>query len=221
MADKIKVRFHVAGVIAILLGAGGAFLSLFWDVIYKGKAFSLSAVGPFKLLGLAAALAIIIAGVIVGLVLGRRISSQAGPGGMPAPQKGYGLIGYLLVLGGLGGTFLSLWWDVIRRGRPFSIAAIGPMKIMGILAGIVIMVIGIVIVVVLARRKPAVQTGMPSAAAIGQSGAVTQPQAAGIVTVAKQPVQAQDGIPFALPVEQAQAPLEGAVPLEAIPVEEP
>ena len=45
MAGNILARFHVAGVILILLGAGGALLSLLWDVIYKGTAFSATAVG--------------------------------------------------------------------------------------------------------------------------------------------------------------------------------
>jgi hypothetical protein len=184
LAEKVNVRFHIAGVIAIFLGAAGAVVSLFWDVIYKSKAFSLSAVGPFKLLGLAAGLALIAAGAVAGVVLGRRISARAGLDGMPAPQKGYGLIGYLLILGGLGGTFISLLWDVIRRGRPFNASAIGPMKMMGIAAGIVIMVIGIVMVAVMSRKRAAAParsgaTAIQPAASPQQQGASTPPPDAG------------------------------------------
>ena len=178
MADNMRVRFHTVGVIMILMGAGGAFLSLLWDVIYKGTAFKMSAFGPFKLLGLAAGLSLIVAGVIAGFIFGRRAASRAGPGGISSPASTYKLIGLLLVIGGLGGTFLSLLWDVIRRGKPFSAEAIGPMKMMGIAAGMILVVIGIVLVFVLARKRPAapVQKDMPAQAASADIQPVPNPQ---------------------------------------------
>jgi hypothetical protein len=277
LAGDTKVRFHIAGVILILIGIGGAFLSLLWDVIYRSRAFSLGAVGPYKLIGLAAGLALIVAGVIAGLVLGRKAAARAGPGGTPSSALAYRLTGALLVIGGLGGTFLSLLWDVIRRGKAFNAVAIGPMKLMGILAGIILAIIGIVMVVFLARRKPATQLQMqqpPQAvAAAVQPAAAPQPQAAGYPTAPdyqqqavstpqpetgypaepaplyqpqtaetgyqpapvsenyphaaetdvtmQQPVQAQEEIPFALPIEEASPAQAGAEPMEAIPVEEP
>ena len=208
MADKRKVRFHIAGIIPILIGAGGAFLSLFWDVISKGTAFKMSAVGPYKLLGLAAGLALIAAGVLAGFILGRRAAARTGTGESPSQATAYRLTGILLVIGGLGGTFLSLLWDVIRRGKSFSTAAIGPMKLMGIAAGIVLVVIGIVMVVVLARRKPVApaQKEMPvQAAAAGvHPDAMTQPQVAGSGQQAADSWQQAVGYPMASAPDYSQ-----------------
>jgi hypothetical protein len=206
LAGERKLGFHVMGLIPLLIGAAGAFLSLFWDVIYRGKAFSPANVGPFKLAGLAAGIALAVAGLVAGFVLGRRARSRAGLGAMPSMSQAYKILGVLLIIGGLGGTFVSLLWDVVRRGKAFSAASIGPMKLMGIGAGIVLTAVGIVMVFWLARRKQQAPSPATAAAALApQAGAH----------------QAQEEIPFALPVEQAQAPPEGAVPPEAIPVEEP
>jgi hypothetical protein len=192
LADNMRVRFHMSGVIMILMGAGGAILSLLWDVIYRGTAFKMSAVGPYKLLGLAAGLSLIVAGVIAGVILGRRAASRAGPGGISSPASTYKLIGLLLVFGGLGGTFLSLLWDVIRRGKPFSAEAIGPMKMMGIGAGILLLVIGIVMVMVLARRKPAVQPEKPAPAAPLAAEEPVQAPAASVQPAAMPQFQASE-----------------------------
>ena len=231
MADKERVRFHIAGVITVLLGTAGAFLSLFWDVIYRGRAFSMSAFGPYKLIGLAAGLALIVAGVIAGLVLGRRAAARAGTGDIPSPVKAYKLIGLLLLIGGFGGTFLSLLWDVIRRGRPFSAAAIGPMKMMGAAAGMVLVVIGIVMVLILARKKQAapaqvVAVPTPTAAMAPQQtvsvGAQQQQpaQAYDVYPSASAGAQTQEEIPFALAIEEVYPAQTGAEPMEAIPIEE-
>ena len=151
----MKVRFHIAGVISVLIGLGGVFLSLLWDVIYKGGSFSMSAIGPYKLIGVAAGVAVLMVGIIIGLLLGRRMPSRADANGMPGTAIAYKLTGFLLILGGLGGTLLSLLWDVIRRGRPFSVGAIGPLKMMGAAAGIVLLATGIVMMFFLARKKQA------------------------------------------------------------------
>jgi len=218
LAGMAKTRFHIAGIILVLIGAGGALLSLFWDVIYRGRALSLSTVGPFKLAGLAAGIALAAAGLILGIVLGRRAASRVGPEGMPSMALAFKLLGALFVIGGLGGTFLSLLWDVVRRGRAFSTSAIGPFKMMGVAAGVVLAVIGIVMVFVLARRKPAVKPGEPAPAAPPLSGAPVQ-----VVATPDRDAMMQrprDEVPFALPIEEAQPAQAGAVPMEAIPIEE-
>lgn len=113
----------------------------------------MSAIGPFKVAGVAAGMAVVMAGITVGLFLGRKMPSTAGANNAPGPAIAFKLAGYLFIIGGVGGTFLSLMWDVIRRGKSFSAGAIGPLKMMGATAGIVLMVIGIVMVFFLARKR--------------------------------------------------------------------
>jgi hypothetical protein len=217
LAQAIKTRFHVAGFIPILMGLAGACLSLLWDVIYRGRSLSTAAVGPFKLAGVAAGIALAVAGLILGIVLGRRAAAHAGPEGMPSMARAYKLLGALLVVGGLGGTFLSLLWDVVRRGRAFSAATIGPFKLMGIAAGIVLAAIGIVMVLVLARKKPRAGPETPGPAVPPPSGATVQPVVAPIQVSFQKP---QEEIPFALPVEEAQPFQAENAPMEAIPIED-
>lgn len=54
---------RAAGLLLIHAGAGGAALSLLWDVIYRHRALDLGAVGPFKMAGVAAGLVIFLAGI--------------------------------------------------------------------------------------------------------------------------------------------------------------
>ena len=70
-----------SGLLLIHLGAGGALLSIFWDVVYRGRALDLGAVGPFKLAGTGAGLVIMILGLWLRFVEPKR--SLEAPGGAP------------------------------------------------------------------------------------------------------------------------------------------
>ncbi|MGQ9583298.1 MAG: hypothetical protein ACUVV6_07285 [Thermoplasmatota archaeon] len=79
---------RAAGLLLIHAGAGGAALSLLWDVIYRHRALDLGAVGPFKMAGVAAGLVIFLAGVWLRFGPARAATARgAPPPGRPAGKR--------------------------------------------------------------------------------------------------------------------------------------
>ncbi len=187
----------------MLAGAGGSAVSLLWDVLYKGMPFSLRSIGPLKIMGMVAGLVLLNAGIVAGFALARRKRQVTDERHAPVPTNhpGFLLAGVILTISGIGGMLLSLFWDVLSRGRPFSAAAIGPFKLAGILAGGAILAAGALMFLFGRRKAP-----------------VREPGAMGPPLVR---ATAQEPVPFALPVAQATPPAAGTRPMEAIPVEEP
>jgi len=146
--------------------------------------------------------------------------------------------GVMLALTGLGGMGLSLLWDAIYKGKSFSTGAIGPIKVIGISAGFLIFAIGVVVAFLAARRERAAALGAAprlKKKAVQAAGRpyeqyesdrpappapVYQYSAPAARTQSGPPGQAQEDIPFALPVEQARPLQYGAEPMEAIPVDD-
>jgi len=196
----------MAGMILVLIGIGGSAVSLFWDVLYKGSPFSLRSVGPFKIMGIVAGLVILNIGIVAGFALARRKHPVPGERHGPAPRTvhwGFLLPGVILTISGIGGIFLSLLWDVISKGRPFSADAIGPFKLAGMIGGAVILVAGTLLFFLGGRKVPVreLRAAEPSQVIVTR----------------------QEDIPYAvaIPVEPARPSAGGGQPMEAIPVEDP
>ncbi|MBM4248403.1 MAG: hypothetical protein FJ149_03030 [Euryarchaeota archaeon] len=185
------------------MGAAGAALSLLWDVIYRGRPFSLQSIGPVKIVGMVAGLAIVNVGIWAGFALARRKRPVAGGIFGQEPPAGHpGLLfsGALLALSGLGGMLVSLLWDLIARGRDFSADAIGPGKVAGMLSGLALLAVGAALLALCLRR----------------TGAAAKKAERPVPAAPAEPVE----VPYALPVERARPPAAGMQPPEAIPVEE-
>ncbi|MEM3043786.1 MAG: hypothetical protein QXD84_09650 [Thermoplasmata archaeon] len=63
MGDSRGQVRRITGDFFIHIGAGGALLSFFWDVVYRGRPLDTSAIGPLKLAGIGAGLVIMVAGL--------------------------------------------------------------------------------------------------------------------------------------------------------------
>ena len=196
----------MAGIILVLIGIGGSAVSLFWDVMYRGAPFSFQDIGPFNIAGIMAGLIILNAGIVAGFALARRKHPVPAGAFGPAPRAGntgFLLSGVILTLSGLGGMVVSLFWDVISRGRQFSADAIGPFKLAGMLAGTALLAAGIVLFFLGRRRAPVreLKAAEPSQVIVTR----------------------QEDIPYAvaIPVGPAKLPAAGGQPMEAIPVEDP
>jgi hypothetical protein len=155
--------------------------------LYKRMPFSLQSIGPLKIAGLLAGLMILNIGVVAGFTFARR-----------KRHPGIFISGVILTLSGLGGTLLSLFWDVLGKKKPFSADALGPFKMAGMLAGLAVLAAG-ALLLFLGRGKA---------------------KAREIIRVEPPQAKAQEEIPFALPSAQAEPPAAGNAPMEAIPVEE-
>jgi len=79
----------VAGLLLMHLGFGGMLLSVLWDVFYKGRTLDLDAIGPFKLMGIAAGLALVAVGLAVAFYPSKKTGAARGaPEGRPAVRGG-------------------------------------------------------------------------------------------------------------------------------------
>ena len=149
------------------------------------------------------------------------------------------IAGVMMALMGLGGLLLSLLWDTIYKGRSFSLSAIGPIKLMGISVGGLIFLIGVAAALMGVRRGRAASAteeavrlkkkAVPAAERPYEQYESDRPAPPAPVyqyaapparVVKKPPRQAQEDIPFALPIEQARPLQYGAEPMEAIPVDD-
>jgi hypothetical protein len=211
----------MAGAFLITAGLAGTVVSLFWDVLSKGKAFALDSIGPLKQIGITAGTVLLVIGLPLEVFSFRR--KAPGLARPSAVGRSIRLAGVILVLGGTGGYFLSLFWDVIGHGRPFSAGAMGPGKIMGMTAGVALLIIGAMALSVSSGGKA--PSGRKEAAG-RRTDTTARPEAGsrkekGAAPAAYPPSPAEDAeIPLAAAIPIAESPPPGRAPMEAIPIAE-
>jgi len=151
-------------------------------------------------------------------------STTAAPKAQYPPGRtgsGRRLTALLLIHLGFGGMLLSSLWDVLYKGRTFDPNTFGPFKALGILAGAVMMLIGLMVLFLLGTENRAGRdaTGRPPALRERQP-TPDAPRPDGVRPgAALQQPPPEDNVLEALPVVEGIPVAPGSEVLEAIPVE--
>ncbi len=137
--------------------------------------------------------------------------------------QGRRALGALLIHIGAGGAAVSLLWDVLYRGRTLSLGGIGPLKMAGVAAGLLILIVGFWLRF---GAAPALRAPARAARETESSRAPAGPTGAGTATTeARAAPEGPSGDPHERPAE----PLAGLEPVpppevleipEAIPIVE-